>query len=202
MYSYIIGKIISINKKSITLENSYFGYVVNVIEPTQFELNKIKKIYLYKHSYLSNKNSIVEDYYGFLRFEEKEFFMNCIAISGIGPKTAISFLKNDISLLKQLIASKDITALEQLQHVTKKYAYLLVDYLSDYYVKSKVEGFDSFSEVISTLKALGYSQEEIGEAINGLSKNNELQDMNDVSDLVSLAIKTISNNNELKASKA
>ena len=57
MYSYIIGKIISINKKSITLEHSYIAYVINVGKPNSFVIGKITKIYLHKHCYITNKNS-------------------------------------------------------------------------------------------------------------------------------------------------
>ena len=40
-----------------------------------------------------------------------------------------NFLQNDISMLKQLISNKDADALEQLPGISKKYAYLLIEYL-------------------------------------------------------------------------
>ncbi|MBQ6970052.1 hypothetical protein IJQ19_00215 [bacterium] len=44
MYSYIVGKVISINKKSITLENNYVGYVINVNGLNNFTKNKVIKL--------------------------------------------------------------------------------------------------------------------------------------------------------------
>lgn len=202
MYSYIVAKIISINKKSITVENNYIGYVINVIEPNVFELNKIKKIYLYKHVVLNNKNSFIEEYYGFNKYDEKEFFINCIAINGIGPKTAINILKNDLQLLKKLISNKDLEGLEQLNGITKKYSYLLVEYLSDHYLKDKIQGFDNYIDVIGALKTLGYNQEEINFAINNLIENKKANAEMELSDLVSDAIKLIASQDELKINKA
>lgn len=65
MYSYIVGKVISINKKSITLENNYVGYVINVNGLNNFTKNKVIKLWLYKYTNITNKNSLNEEFYGF-----------------------------------------------------------------------------------------------------------------------------------------
>lgn len=65
MYSYIVGKVISINKKSITLENNYIGYVINVNGLNNFVKNKVIKLWLYKYVNITNKNSLNEEFYGF-----------------------------------------------------------------------------------------------------------------------------------------
>lgn len=202
MYSYIVGKIISINKKSITLEHSYTGYVINVGKPSNFTVGKITKIYLHKHCYITNKNSFNEEFYGFKIYEEKQFFLNCIAISGIGPKTAMNFLQNDINLLKQLIINKKINELEKLPGVSKKFAYLLVDYLGNYYVKNKLENYDYVVDVVNVLKTLGYSQDDINFAINKLCETNQITNSMETSDIVSMAIKLISTKNEATIAKA
>ena len=202
MYSYIVGKVVSLNKKSITIENNYIAYVVYVGKPDAFEQGKVQKIYLHKYCYLSNKNALQEDFYGFKYWDEKDFFLSCISISGIGPKTAIGFLKNDINLLKQLISNKDIQALESLPGITKKFAYLLVEYLSDFYVKNKAENYDNIADVINVLKTLGYSQDDINFAINKLCETNAIENTMETSDVVSMAIKVISIKNEASVPKA
>lgn len=202
MYSYMVGKVISLNKKSITVENNYVAYVINVGKPDSFEQGKVQKVYLYKYLYLSNKNTMQEDYYGFKQWEEKDFFLSCISISGIGPKSAITFLKNDVNLLKQLISNKDINALEALPGISKKFAYLLVEYLSDFYVKNKAENYENIADVINVLKTLGYSQDDINFAINKLCETNAIENTMETSDVVSMAIKVISIKNEASVPKA
>ncbi|MCQ3908784.1 MAG: hypothetical protein MJ200_04590 [Mycoplasmoidaceae bacterium] len=67
MYSYIVGKVVSIHKKSIVIENNYKGYYVFTSKPDVFEKDKTIRLYVYKYTYLSNKNSLKEDLYGFKR---------------------------------------------------------------------------------------------------------------------------------------
>lgn len=202
MYSYIVGKVISINKKSITLENNYIGYVINVNGLNNFVKNKIIKIWLYKYVNITNKNSLNEEFYGFKSWDEKQFFMNCLSISGIGPKTAMNILQNDILVLKKLISQKDINAMEKLPGITKKNACLLVDYLANFYHDDKNANYDNVSDVINILKTLGYNQKDINFAINKLIETNQFDTNQDTSDVVSSAIKIISLKNETSLPKA
>lgn len=202
MYSYIVGKIISVHKKSITFEHNNIGYLIYVSHPEIYQQGWIQKLFVHKHTYLSNKNTLQEEMYGFKNFDEKDFFLNCLNISGIGPKTAISFLKNDINILKNLISNKDTQALEQLPGVSKKHAYLLVEYLANFYVKNKAENYDNIADVINVLKTLGYNQDDINFAINKLCETNAIEATMDTSDVVAMAIKLISVKNETAVPKA
>lgn len=202
MYSYIVGKVVSVYKKSIVIENNFMGYYVLVPNTEVFEKGKTIRLYVHKYTYLSNKNTLREDVYGFKNWEEKEFFINCLNISGIGPKSACNFLQNDINVLKQLISNKDADALEQLPGISKKFAYLLVEYLADFYVKNKAENYDNIADVINVLKTLGYGQEDINFAINQLCETNAIESTMETSDVVAMAIKLISNRNETAVPKA
>ena len=202
MYSYIVGKVISVHKKSIVIENNYVGYLVLVSKPEQFESGKSIRLFLHKYTCLSNKNTLREEFYGFKNWEEKEFFLNCLSISGVGPKSAMNFLQNDVNVLKQLISNKDTDALEQLPGVSKKFAYLLVEYLADYYVKNKAENYDNIADVINVLKTLGYNQDDINFAINRLCESNSIESTMETSDVVAMAIKLISTKNEAAMPKA
>lgn len=202
MYSYLIGKVISTHFKSICVECNYTGYLINVGRPDNFEKGKVGRIWVYKHCSLSNKNTIIEEMYGFKTWEEKEFFLNCMTISGVGPKTAMNFMKNDVAVLKQLISNKDQAALEQLPGISKKHAYLLVEYLSQTFIKDKAENFDNIADVINVLKTLGYSQDDINYAINKLCETHAVENTMETSDIVSMAIKLISVKNEVAVPKA
>ena len=202
MYSYIVGKVVSVHKKSIVIENNYVGYYVFAPKAEQFEAGKATRVYIHKYTCLSNKNALREEFYGFKHWEEKEFFVNCLNISGIGPKSAMNFLQNDVNVLKQLISNKDAEALEQLPGISKKYAYLLVEYLADFYVKNKAENYDNIADVINVLKTLGYNQDDINFAINRLCETNSIESTMETSDVVAMAIKLISTKNEASMPKA
>ncbi len=188
MVSYIIGKITSLNKKSITVESNWTGYVINVTNSELFELGKVRKIYLHKHTSLTNKNSVNEEYYGFVNYDQKEMFLKLLSLNGIGPKTAIQILKNDLSLIKNMILSKDVKGLSACQSINEKVARQMIDNIE---ISSK-EGLKTnpkISELISALESLGYQKNEIEDVI---SNKEIIGDTSiDLSDLVSNAIKYI-----------
>lgn len=188
MYSYMIGKVISLNKKTITFENNYVGYVIYVADPSKFEINKVKKLYLYKQLSFGNKNNVLEEIYGFERYESKDLFMNLLQISGIGPKTAIGICCNDSQLIKTLIAKHDYEGLCSLKNITPKIARLMVEHLSENYkVEEKNETMD-VSNLTKALKSLGYKNDEIEYAIHNINPDNTSIEL---SDLISQAIKLI-----------
>lgn len=188
MISYIIGKITSLNKKTITVESNWTGYVINVTAPELFELGKVRKIYLHKHTSLTNKNSVNEEYYGFVNYDQKEMFLKLLSLNGIGPKTAIQILKNDLSLIKNMILNKDVKGLSACQSINEKIAKQMIDNIE---ISSKEEFKTNakISELISALESLGYQKNEIEDVI---SNKEIIGDTSiDLSDLVSNAIKYI-----------
>jgi Holliday junction DNA helicase RuvA len=190
----MVGKIISINKKTITVENNYVGYVINVTKPDKFEINKIKKLYLYKHMSTNNKNNLIEELYGFEQYEYKELFLLLININGIGPKTALNVCGNDINTLKQLITQRDIQSLSILDGITPKYARLIVDNLCDVFANNNAEqkGID-LSKLVQALKSLGYGAKDIELALKHINVNNKDADL---SDLISQSIKLIAHGSD------
>lgn len=192
MLSYMIGKIISINKKSITLESNWTGFVINVTNPESFELGKVKKIYIHKHSVISNKNNLVEDYYGFANYEEKEIFLKLIALNGIGPKTAAQVLRNDINLLKTFILNKDIKNLSSLPSINERLAKQIIDGVNLTSLKT-VPTSTKIAELVTALKSLGYEKREIDYVV---SDKQIIESNLELSDLISNAIKIIATGEE------
>ncbi|GMO15178.1 MAG: Holliday junction branch migration protein RuvA [Mycoplasmoidaceae bacterium] len=187
MISYIIGKIIAQNKKSITIENNYIGYNVLVSNVEKYEIGKIKKIYIYKSLLISSsKNKVIEELYGFDNYEEKEMFCKLLMVQGIGNKTAISICANDLTLLKNLIVEKDENSLASLKSITPKIARSLVDEL-DFGENYKSNNLNQTADLIKALKTLGYGNKEIENAVNNIDTNKS-----DLSDLISDAIRYIS----------
>lgn len=189
MYSWIIGKIASTNKKTITFENNYIGYTMYVPDPTRFEVGKVKKIYVNKILSLNNKNKISEELYGFDNYEQKQMFMKLLNVTGIGPKTAINICANDLSLLKNFVLSSDSESLASLPGINQRIARTLVEELEVNDIAS-TETNPVASELIRALKSLGYTQKdvEIGLKTIDFSQNRDLPE------LISMAIKNIAIN--------
>jgi len=205
MYSYIIAKIVSINKKTITIEANNIAYTIYVANPTKFQLDRIQKIYLFKFIGFNNKNNIFEEFYGFDQFDQKELFYHLITINGIGPKTAITICKNDVKIIKKLIFNKKIEDLVCLEGINTKIAKLMVDNLADFNFingneKTLMNENNNLSELIQTLKSLGYQKNEIDKAINMIDISDKTIEL---SDLVANAIKIIAceGQNNVKHSK-
>jgi Holliday junction DNA helicase RuvA len=154
----------------------------------EYEVGKVKKIYLYKSLILNNKNKISEELFGFNEYEEKEFFLKLLSVNGIGCKTAIGICNNDVSKLKELIANKDEDGLANFKNITSKIARNIVDELEldESYVRNNNNFTD---ELAKALKTLGYSGKDIEKAVNHVDFNKK-----DLSDLISDAIKIIASN--------
>jgi Holliday junction DNA helicase RuvA len=189
----MIGKVIAINKKTITFENNYTGYVVYVSDPDKLEINRVKKLYLYKQLSIGNKNNIVEEIYGFERYESKDLFMNLLQISGIGPKTAISICRNDPQIIKTLISKHDYDGLCSLENITPKFSRLMIEHLCDSFKTRDMEQTMDIGGLSKALKSLGYKQEEIEYAVKNIQPNSTQE----LSDLISTAIKLIATQNNV-----
>ena len=87
MYSYIIGKIDSIESNYIVIENNGIGYQIYTPNPYSFIEGENYKIYLYQY--------VREDeisLYGFKTKDEKDLFLKLIEVKGLGCKMALPIL--------------------------------------------------------------------------------------------------------------
>lgn len=112
------------------------------------------------------------DLYGFSTREELSFFKQLLAVSGVGPKTALGVLNvAEVKALKRSIAQGDSTALTKVFGIGKKSAERIVVELRD-----KIGGESSSAlgttsedvEIIEALLALGYKAEESRRALGSI----------------------------------
>lgn len=118
--AYIIGKVTQLHKNSIVLESNWIGYEINVENPNDYEVGRVRKIYFYEK-------------------DGKDF----------GSKKLINTEINDI---------------------------------------------DKISDIVSTLKTLGYEKEDIEYAIS--CKEIKSNQSREIADLISSAIKLIASKQE------
>jgi Holliday junction DNA helicase RuvA len=112
---------------------------------------------------------------------ERDMFRLLVhAVSGIGPKTALSILSGiNLAALRSAVAMSDVKALSQISGVGKKTAERIVVELRDKLGKSvalepgafgrvAASSEDAhFNDAIAALTALGYKQPDAHEAVRG-----------------------------------
>ena len=216
---YIVGKVTYIAKNYIYLETNFMGRKVLTKENENVSLNKIMKFYTSQIVVETTKGQSFEQIYGFLNFSDFVLFNKLIALPSIGPKTAINLLSNNSELITKLITNKDLKGLSALRGISEKVAKVIISNLSDLYSfitnsnskndkELKIENKQNnelvksnnskencvdekqFLEIIDSLRALGYSKEEIEYGINKLDENK--YDEFKVEDILADIIKNIS----------
>ncbi|MGZ9413188.1 Holliday junction branch migration protein RuvA [Mycoplasma sp. 480] len=215
MEIYKIGKIVSKNKNYIILESSSTGHLIYVVNSDKFEKGENRKVYIYNW-----ENDYQKTTYGFENFRERILFEDLLTISGVGPKTALSFISEGWEKGINLIAEGDWERLSKYTYISQKIARQIVfDFQNKYRkilsnLKSKEEKVDEnsteneshefenesnskldfkvMSELEDTLKVLGFQKRQIDYAISSLEPSENFEF------LVEEAIKLISNAREFR----
>ncbi|MFA5812388.1 MAG: Holliday junction branch migration protein RuvA, partial [bacterium] len=152
------------------------GYGVNISISTFGALSDVgSQVSMPVHTYVREDQLVL---YGFASPEERALFLKLIAISGVGPKTAMSILSGlPPSELVDAIASGDVARISTIPGVGKKTAERMVVELKDalgreakmFYVNGSQSRTDSVREdALSALQNLGYPR---AIAENALKKN-------------------------------
>jgi Holliday junction DNA helicase RuvA len=180
MIGSIKGKIILKKEKFLIVEAGGVGYKVNVSPDL---LSKAKKtgeeITLWIHTHV-REDSL--DLYGFLNYQELEFFEMLINVSGIGPKGALAILGiTTIETLKKAIGTGDTSYLTKISGIGKKTAEKIVIELRDKVgEESGGTALQGELDALEALKSLGYSQNEAREALKkvpaGLDTNAKIRE--------------------------
>lgn len=103
---YMIGKIVTVGKNYIILEQGFNGYIINVCDSTQFEVMRVKKVFVYEH-----RDNLSDSLYGFAEEKELKLFKDLLEIHGIGVRKATELLKIGFKEFLMLIKDKNIVEL-------------------------------------------------------------------------------------------
>ncbi len=177
MYSYIRGKVTSVNEGHIILENNGIGYSISVPNnEIYFNIDESEEITVW--TYLSVSQDALS-LYGFLSREECDIFKMLITVSGIGPKGALGILGSmSVNELILAIMQEDAKLISQCPGIGKKTAGKLIIELKDKIKDEDITGYDDMpgfntanikndeprSEAVEALVALGYSRSEAANA--------------------------------------
>ena len=181
MIAYLEGQLWNVEAPWIVIQTQGVGYEVECTERDCQKLAKVSSkkqaLWIYTH--------VREDklkLYGFLKKQEKDFFICLLNVRGIGPKVAMSIITNNVvEEIIELIVSEKTSALSQHPKISKKLAELMVlglkKKLESHNKKTRGNKSPLREQILSALIKLGYTQKEI----QGVVYSMPLNEINDFS---------------------
>lgn len=181
MFYYVNGIVAHVAPYLAVIDCGGVGYACHTTNVTLGALTVGKPGKLY--TYLNVREDAME-LYGFATEEELKCFELLIGVSGVGPKAALSILSSaPPERLAMSIITGDEKALTAAPGVGKKIAQRIILELKDKLAKGQLGGAfgetyggtgitlipeNKVSEASAALAVLGYSQSEIGLALQGI----------------------------------
>ncbi len=211
MISYLKGKAVDIvkttnNRLYLILEVNNIGYEVQI--PSRFArqlpINNDETIQIYTHLQIQEDKQIL---YGFASAAERDLFRQLVGVSGIGMQLAIALIDTlGISDLVGAIVASNIPALTKTPGVGKKTAERIALELktklaqwrniAGVEIKQPDSVFAPKAEIMEdlemTLLALGYTNQEIEQAITAICQDNQLLKNPNVEEWIRSAISWLS----------
>lgn len=174
MLNYLEGEILKKGDRFVVVKAGQLGYRVfmglNSLSKLQEKPASVK---IFTHLYLREDS---QELYGFLNFEELQFFEMLISVSGVGPKSALLLIDEvPLDLLAGAVGRGEETVLQRVSGIGRKIAQKIIIEL-----RPKVElmalasriNLDSLtdeSDALEALKSLGYSLTQAREALHRVS---------------------------------
>ncbi len=184
MISTLRGEIKHIDIDHIVLEVNNIGYLLNL------SMNDISNLSLNDVEFFYVEMIVKEDLlelYGFTDMLDKKIFNRLRSVSGVGTKTAMSFLnKLSAKEIISLVLDENTDFLTQVPGIGKKTAGKIVLELIDKFKKEfididikkvnvSVEDNSKKEELISVLEELGYKKLEIKSILGRLDYTKDIQ---------------------------
>jgi Holliday junction DNA helicase RuvA len=169
MIAHLRGRLLTKEPNRAIVDTAGVGYELAISIPTYSELpNAGGEVSLHVHTHVREDAIAL---FGFLRADEKRLFEKLIAVSGIGPKLAITILSGmSADFLVTAIRGNDLAALTKVPGIGKKTAERMVLELRD-----KLDAFAAAppkpaatpveADVRSALVNLGYPEAAAEKAI-------------------------------------
>ena len=160
MIAHLRGKLLAKHPNQVIVETSGVGYDVTISVPTFSDLpDPGSEVALHVHTHVREDAIAL---YGFLRASEKVLFEKLIAVSGIGPKLAITILSGmPADEMVSSIRGNDVARLTRIPGIGKKTAERMVLELRD---KLPQEAAPS----VATTAALNSTEEDVLSALLNL----------------------------------
>ena len=193
MIAALTGLLESRSQDSVVINVGGVSFLVHVPTTTAQDCGDIgQTVVLYTHLYVREDALSL---YGFLSPDQRDFFERLLAISGVGPRVALSLLSAlPLPDLERAIESGDVDRLTRVPGVGKKTSARLVLELKGKLDFSQIAGRPSApppasAEVLAALTNLGYPPAAAQDAIQSLPADPTL----DTANKVRLALRYLAN---------
>ena len=180
MIAHLRGALISKQPNHAIVEAGGVGYEVAISIPTFTSLPEVgQPVALHIHTHVREDALAL---FGFLRMEEKRLFEKLIAVSGIGPRLAMTVLSGmPTEAMVTAIRSNDPAQLTKIPGVGKKTAERMVLELRDKLegimpaAQAKAAAGPLHDDVLSALLNLGYQRPAAENAIEKVARDRQAE---------------------------
>ena len=178
MIGSLSGSVIIRDDPYIILEVAGVGYKIYATSDvlSSVSLGSDAKVFTYTHV-----REDILDLYGFSKYSDLKLFESLINVSGVGPKTAIGiFAIGSASQIMNAIVNGDVAFFTSVPRLGSKNAQKIIIEL-----KNKVGGGEldlsegssgNRTEVSAALKAFGFTQAEINDAVKNLDGSKTVEE--------------------------
>ena len=167
MISSLSGKIILKKEKFIIIEVANIGYKVFLSSQSMLKLPEIGsdiKLFCFQ-----NVKEDTLDLYGFMTYDELDFFETLMDIRGVGPKSALDIASlGSLEKIKDRILAGDVKIFQGIPGIgTKKAMTIILELTGKINAMPKSKGPQDEAE--TALIALGFSKQQAKGALEGVS---------------------------------
>jgi len=173
MFEFIQGMIVDVAPDHIVVQTGGVGYYIYTADPYHFEVGTPDvRVYVYQSV---SENALL--LFGFFDAKDKQLFLKLIAVSGIGPKSALAILAgNDRTGLISAVNEGNAKFLTKFPGVGKKTAQQIIldlqgklgdieaslfdDPVEESHTTDKQQSTE-LHDAILALSALGYSSKQV-----------------------------------------
>lgn len=180
MYEYLTGLITAVKPTYVVIDVHGVGYQVHCPNPYHYQVDRQHPVTVYIYQSVSDNDISL---YGLTDEKEKQLFLQLLAVSGIGPKSALAILASpDHQGLVDAIANNDVSYLTKFPGIGKKTAgQIILDLQGKVQQLSLTDSVSTphsgqllepaLADALSALKALGYQERVISKVKKQLQKD-------------------------------
>ena len=172
MISYLQGKIFLKKKKFIILDVKGVGFEIFLSNKTLKSIPQIgENLKLFCHLDVGEKSLKL---YGFLDYEELEFFKLVRNISGVGPKAALEISSiGSIEKIKEEIEKENVKIFEEIPGIGSKKARKIILELSGKIKEVSKVKVKETDEAENVLIGLGFPRQRVKEVLAKIPKESK-----------------------------
>ena len=178
MISYLRGKVKLARWGMVILDVNGVGYKINVNPQIGIPENIVdtgENIELFIHEHIRED---IDEFYGFLEYQELELFQRLISVNGVGPKAAMNIMSSAPSdRIISAIQSEDISFFTSISGIGKKAATKII---LDLKGKISIEDAGNIlstsgdsSDVLDAMATLGYKKADIAKFVRDIPESEK-----------------------------